>query len=64
MFKKKYRVRVNYKSGRSETFRVVDFKYSVVNGDVRVSWDMGGRSNRARPHFMGVDNIESVWVLN
>ena len=55
--KKKFRIRVNYKSGISEEFDVYSFS---INGDV-YNWEPVHITEK--PILIGVDDIESVWQV-
>ena len=58
LFRPRYKVRVNYKSGISEDFWC--FKFDINNGGDSFKWES---CKVRRPLLLGVDNIESVYVL-
>lgn len=53
-------VRINYKSGISEYMKVTDFKWSKKNGVMEVNWTLH-ETAVARPLFLNLDEIESIW---
>ena len=62
MGKKNSVVRINYKSGHSEEFPVMEFTFTVDgNNDRKATWQPvdGGQ----RPIFMNLDEIESIWQV-
>ena len=58
--KKKYRVRINYKSGITQDFECDEFEWKSRGSSVtEVKWE----NCVPDPQFIGVDNIESIWCL-
>lgn len=53
----KYKVRVNYKSSKTQEFWCYNFK--VWNGEF--SWEPS--SDKCKPVILGVDNIESIYQV-
>lgn len=62
-FEEIYKVRINYKSGISETHWFTDFKYSKDHsGAMTMKW--APAFTNARPVLLGVDDVESVWQVD
>lgn len=62
MFARKHFVRINYKSGLTESFWAWKFDYRQQGGSVTdLAWDAapGG----PEPKVIGIDSIESVWLI-
>ena len=59
MLTKQFLVRINYRSGISEEFWVKNFTYTPGQ---RATWDRANYSS-PYPHHLGIDDIESVWVV-
>lgn len=58
---KVYRVRVNYKSSRSEVFECVTFKTTTQSGTLTgIEWESYGD---VKPMLIGINDIESIWQI-
>lgn len=57
LFRTRYLIEINYKSGTRKRFWVYNFK---INGGNFV-WETVNMDNR--PMMMGVDSVESVWQI-
>lgn len=57
MFRTKYRIEVNYKSGIQKRFWVYEF--SIENG----TWTWKHIDDCNKPILMNVDEVESVWQV-
>lgn len=55
-----YKIRVNYKSGISETFWCENFEY----GSGSYSWKPIYHEGNIKPLLLGSDNVESVWQID
>lgn len=60
LFKSKYKVQVNYKSGIQKEFWVYEWNQSVAPR-AEASWRTVSFSNR--PMHLAVDSIESTWIV-
>ncbi len=65
MFKLKFEavftIRVTYKSGNTQMFDALDFRYNKSAYGNEASWEAYGK---AHPIYIGIDDIESVYVVN
>lgn len=55
-------VRINYKSGHSETMKVKSFSWKKENGVMSVNWELYDPFCPV-PIFMNVNEIESIWQI-
>lgn len=60
--RRKHKVRINYKSGRSVTIQCDEFTVRrdyMTGGVAEVSWDRA----KPTPLQVGLEDVESVWQL-
>lgn len=58
MFRKKYLLEINYKSGTRKRFWV--YTYTIRNGLQSVEWTS---VDEHKPVTMNVDEVESIWQI-
>jgi hypothetical protein len=57
-----YLIKVNYKSGHSEYFKVTDFEFEIKTTGRTAKWTAYEPAG-ARPILINLDDIESVWQV-